>query len=313
MQKFCWFRVAILLEPFIKIINNILRPWEIRIILRYCITMNQESEKITIIKPNSNRWPLTPGDFWRWKEAIYRLLIKDFLVRFKGTYLGFFWILIQPLCFLVVLSIFIKNEEFESINISTSNYVLSGLIFWFFITNSFNQTAMSLLDNRSLISQTNLKRAILPICAIFSKLIDLVIGIGFLLCWIMFDSIHLIKITSPLILLDILGILLTLVGLGWIFSVMCIRFKDVRHTIPFVSQLMFFATPIFYITPSINLKWVVMMNPFSYFILAVRDHLFGIDLISTQSYLVGWVLCLSLFLVGGLLFGKYEKNLADMI
>jgi len=274
---------------------------------------DSKPEILTIIRSNQRRWPLTLSDFWRWKEAFYRLLIRDFLVRFKGTYLGMLWILIQPLCFLVVLSIFAKKEDFENLNISTSNYILSGLVFWFFIANGFNQGAMSLQDNRSLITQTNIKRAIIPVCAVFSKLIDLVIGIIFLFFWVGINAPHALKITSPLILLDALGVFITLISMGWIFSILCIRFKDVKYMVPFISQLMFFATPLFYVASSEKLKWVAMLNPFAYFIQGARDHLFGLNLITTQNYLLGWLLCLTLFFISGLFFKKFERNIADIM
>ncbi len=223
------------------------------------------------------------------------------------------WILIQPLCFLLVLSVFAKEEEFENLNISTSNYILSGLVFWFFIANAFNQGAMSLWDNRSLITQTNIKRAIIPVCAISSKLVDLVIGIIFLFCWVGFNSPASLKITAPLILLDATGIFITLIGLGWIFSILCVRFKDVKYMVPFISQLMFFATPLFYVASSTKLKWVVMLNPFACFILGARDHLFGLNLISSQSYLLGWVLSILIFFVSGFFFKRFEKNIADIM
>lgn len=270
-------------------------------------------ESVTVIAPSSRLWPITPSEFWQWREAFYRLVIRDFQVRFRDTYLGYLWVIVQPLALLLVFSVFVRKEAFEGVGISSTAYILSGLVFWFFIVNSFNQACLSLVDNRTLVTQTNLKRSLFTLSAIGSKIFDLAIGVVFLMVWVMMDrSIH-ISVTSPLVLLDILGIFISLIGLGWFFSALCVQFKDVRFTIPFVSQLLFFATPIFYLVPEKPIKWVLFFNPFTAMILGVRDHMFGTNLISTQLYLQGWGVSILFFILGGLVFRKIEKNIADMI
>ncbi|MCC7460811.1 MAG: ABC transporter permease [Proteobacteria bacterium] len=272
-----------------------------------------KSDLVTVITPSRRLWPITPSEFWHWREAFYRLVIRDFQVRFRDTYLGYLWVVVQPLALLLVFSVFIRKDAFEGIGISATTYILSGLVFWFFIVNSFNQACLSLVDNRSLVTQTNLKRALFTLSAIAAKVFDLAIGVVFLIVWVVVDrSIH-ISMATPLVLLDILGIFVSLIGMGWFFAALCVQFKDVRFTVPFISQLLFFATPVFYVVPDKPIKWVLFLNPFTAFILGIRDHLFGTNLISTQLYLQGWAISILFFVLGGLVFRKCEKNFADMI
>ena len=272
-----------------------------------------KSDSITVITPSQRLWPMTPAEFWQWREAFYRLVIRDFQVRFRDTYLGYLWVIIQPLALMLVFSVFIRKDAFEGVGISSTNYILSGLVFWFFIVNSFNQACLSLVDNRSLVMQTNLKRALFTLSAIAAKIFDLIIGVLFLLVWILVNSPGSFSAKSPLILLDIVGIFISLIGLGWFFAALCVQFKDVRFTIPFISQLLFFATPVFYVVPDKPIRWVLFLNPFTSFILGIRDHLFGTNLIPTELYLQGWAISLMFFVLGGLVFRRCEKNFADMI
>jgi lipopolysaccharide transport system permease protein len=279
----------------------------------YGTRMSNNSDSITVITPSKRLWPITPGEFWEWREAFYRLVIRDFQVRFRDTYLGYLWVIIQPMALMLVFSVFIRKDAFEGLGISSTNYILSGLVFWFFIVNSFNQACISLVDNRPLITQTSIKRSIITLSAIVAKIFDLIIGGIFLTIWILLDSSVTISVFAPLVFIDIIGIFITLIGLGWFFAALCVQFKDVRYIVPFISQLLFFATPVFYVVPDKPIKWILFLNPFTAFILGIRDHIFGTNLISTDQYLQGWGLCFAFFIFGGLVFRHCEKNFADMI
>lgn len=275
--------------------------------------MQSNNDSITVITPSKSPWPITPSEFWRWREAFYRMVIRDYQVRFRDTYLGYVWVILQPLALLLVISTFIRKEPFEGLGISATNYVLSGLVFWFFIVNSFGQACLSLVDNRSLITQTKLKRAIIPLSSIVAKIFDLLIGILFLSVWILVDRSVSISPWAPMVLVDILGIFISLIGLSWFFSALCVQFKDIRYTISFISQVMFFATPIFYVVPEVSYKWVIYLNPFTTYILGIRDHIFGTSLINPEMYCRGFGLSILIFLIGGLVFRQCEKSFADMI
>jgi lipopolysaccharide transport system permease protein len=274
---------------------------------------NPNLDVVTVIKPNSSLWPFTPKEFWRWRGAFYRLLLKDFQVRFRDTYLGYVWVILQPLITLAILSVLVHSRNFSPPGISSSLYVLSGLIFWFFIVNGFNHGCLSLINNAPLITQTNVKRVLFPLSAVTSKLFDLLIGIILLAFWILIDSRSAIHITSVFLVVDILGIFLTLMGLTMFFSAMSVQFKDLRHVIPFLSQMLFFVTPIFYLPPEGLMKWMVVCNPFTAFIMGIRDHIFGTSFISTTEYLSGFTASLIIFMVGGFVFKKCERNFADII
>lgn len=82
-------------------------------------------ESVTVIAPSSRLWPITPSEFWQWREAFYRLVIRDFQVRFRDTYLGYLWVIVQPLALLLVFSVFVRKEAFEGVGISSTAYILS--------------------------------------------------------------------------------------------------------------------------------------------------------------------------------------------
>ncbi len=275
---------------------------------------NPNLDSITVVEPNSSLWPLTPKDFWKWREAFYRLICKEFQVRFRGTYLGYLWIILQPMMFLGVFSIVLSgNKNLGPADVPYSVYMLSGLVFWTFISNGFVQGSTSLLDSRALIIQTNLKRALIPLSILCSKLLDLFFGVLFLMIWIAFDARVSISPQVCLLLVDILGIVLVLTGMTFAFSALCIEFKDIRYIVPFLAQVLFFATPIFYAMPDSPKAWLLYLNPFTVFMLSVRDHVLGTNFVGSSEYASGFAIAVMIFFVGGMIFKKFEKNFADVI
>lgn len=275
---------------------------------------SDNTNNITVIQPNSTIWPLSLADLWKWREAFYRLILKEFQVRFQETYLGFIWVLLQPLLALAIFMVVLAGQQ----NLGTSDipysvYLLSGLIFWTFISNGFVQGGSSLYDNQRLIIQTNLKRSLIPLSVITSKLIDLTIGICFLLVWIAFDPRVSLSLRFFMLPLDIFGMFIALVGISFFFSALCINYKDIRYTMPFLAQVLFFATPILYVMPATKASWILYANPFTIFVLSVRDHLFGSHFVNTLDYLLGFVLVSIIFVIGGAVFRKFESSFADII
>ncbi len=269
---------------------------------------------VTVIEPNSSIWPLTPKEFWKWREAFHQLILKEFQVRFRDTYLGFAWVILQPLIVLGIFSVVLYgNTSFSSDQLPYSVYMLSGLVFWTFISNGFIQSSLSLLENRGLIVQTNLKRSLIPLSILSSKLIDLAVGIVFLLVWIACDTRVSLDSSSCLVLVDIFGMLLALIGITFAFSALCIQFKDIRYIIPFLAQVLFFATPILYTVPASPYTWMLYLNPFTTFVLSIRDHLFGTNYVTIQQYMLAYGFVSCLFVIGGVIFRKFERTIADVI
>lgn len=269
---------------------------------------------ITVIEPNSSIWPLTPREFWQWREAFVRLTLKEYQIRFRETYLGFIWVLLQPVIALVLFSVVLfKKANLGPTELPYTVYIFSGLIFWIYITNGFTQGSISLIESRSLIIQTNLKRVLIPLAMLTSKFMDLLIGALLLCIWIVFDSRVSMHPQSILVLLDILGIFITLAGVIFMTSSLCVEFKDIQYIVPFVGQILFFCTPIVYYLPPPDNFWMLMINPFAVFILAARDHFFGTHFVTLNQYCFGFIISFLIFILGGLIFRKFERKFADTI
>src|SRR4030088_3308155 len=116
--------------------------------------------------------------FARWREILYMLVLRDLKARTKQAYLGYLWILIQPLLLTGAFS-FLVQQVLGRSDLSDVPYpvfVMSGVIAWQFFANSLLECTESLVKNVDLVRQVYFPREILAIYPVFARLIDVAVG-----------------------------------------------------------------------------------------------------------------------------------------
>ena len=114
----------------------------------------------------------------RWREILYMLVLRDLKARTKQAYLGYLWILIQPLLLTGVFSFLIQQVlgRTDLSDIPYPVFLMAGVIPWQFFANSLNESAESLVKNVDLVRQVYFPREILAIYPVFARLIDVLVG-----------------------------------------------------------------------------------------------------------------------------------------
>ncbi len=206
----------------------------------------------------------SPGTFVRelihYRDLLYFLTVKNFIIKYKQTLIGVFWAVIQPVMQMVVFSIiFGKFAKIPSDNVPYPIFVYSALIPWTFFANSMSACNNSVINHAGLINKVYFPRLLIPLSAIGSQLIDF--GISFiLLVGIMIYygfpfTTHLVMIV-PLILLTVIAA----VGFGaWIAGLSGI-YRDFRHIVPFLLSIWMFLTPVIYPVSLIGSRFEFLLN-----------------------------------------------------
>src|SRR5213593_1800145 len=117
-------------------------------------------------------------DLPRWREILYMLVLRDLKARTKQAYLGYFWILVQPLLLTGAFS-FLVQQVLGRSDLSDVPYpvfVMAGVIPWQFFANSLNESSESLVKNVDLVRQVYFPREILAIYPVFARLVDVLVG-----------------------------------------------------------------------------------------------------------------------------------------
>ena len=254
-------------------------------------------------------------DVWRYRELFYFLVWRNIKVRYKQTLLGASWAIIQPFLMMVVFSLFFgKLAKMPSDGVPYPIFSYAALLPWTYFSQSLNQTGNSLVASQNLITKIYFPRVIIPGSFALSGLVDFGLASVILLGMMLYYQIPL---SWGLLLLPLLVIPLVLLvlGVGMIFSSLNVKYRDIRHALPFIVQIWLFMTPVIYPTSIIpeGLKAFIAVNPTVGLIEAFRGAILPTREVDWQLFGVSAAVTLLIFVIGIIYFRKTEKEFADII
>ena len=274
-----------------------------------------EPKPVITLEPSRGLVSLRLWDLWEYRELLFFLTWRDIKVRYKQTLLGAAWAIIQPFFTMVVFSLFFgRLAGVPSDGLPYPLFSFAALVPWTFFAYSLTQSANSLVGNANLIQKVYFPRLVIPISSVLSGAMDFFLAFGVLLVMMMFYGFWpglRIFWLAPLLLL----ILVTALGPGLWLAALNVEYRDVRYTIPFLTQIWFFATPVVYPSSLLPEPWRTLsgLNPMCGVVTGFRWILAGGPPIS-MSLLITSALAALIFLISGLFFfRRMERDLADKI
>jgi lipopolysaccharide transport system permease protein len=267
------------------------------------------------IKPAS-RVTLGLRELWSYRELIFFFTWRDIKIKYKQTFLGAAWAVIQPLLLMGIFTLFFSRAlKLESGPLPYPLFVFSGLILWnIFSTGLFN-AGNSMVVNANIIKKIYFPRLIIPIASILASLVDfavtLVLLIVLLFCYhVQVEPVWFLLKAAGALLLS----LLTTFGAGTFLAALNVKYRDFRYIIPFVIQVLLFLTPVIYPVTLLPAGWIadlLSLNPMAAAIELLRSGFTG----STPDptlLLKGTLVSLFLFFLGLAYFRKTEYYFADL-
>lgn len=268
------------------------------------------------IKPAKTNFYLNLKELWQYRELFYIFAWRDIKIRYKQTFLGIAWVLFQPLISMVVFTIFFGNfAKIPSGNLPYPLFVLCGLVFWTFFSNTLSSASSSLISNENIIKKVYFPKVILPLSTVITGSVDLVINIVLLFAVGLYFKFIPPLLILPIILLGYVISFLTASGLGLFFSALNVKYRDVRYIIPFFIQLLLFLTPVIYSTSIIKSsgKFLFILNPMAAVIESTRGIISGSAGIEYLGLGIAGLIAFVIFLTGLAFFNATEKFFADII
>jgi lipopolysaccharide transport system permease protein len=254
-------------------------------------------------------------ELWQYRELFYFFTWRDIKVKYKQTSLGILWALLQPLGMMAIFTfLFSKTWPINTGTIQYPIFVLSGLILWNLFNSAVSHAGESMIQNANIINKIYFPRLIIPGSSVLVALFDFFMG---LVIFLVFCFIYQQPINLSAVLFFPTGILIIIIaafGAGTFLAALNVKFRDFRYTIPFMLQVLFFASQIIYPLQSIQqswLKYVLAINPVNAAIELFRAPLAGNTLDETVV-LIGTASTLLLLFGGIYFFRKTEAYFADM-
>ena len=265
----------------------------------------------------SKGWvPLKLNEFWAYRELLYYLIWRDIKVRYKQTFLGASWAVIQPFLTMVVFSLFFgKLAKMPSDGIPYPIFSYAALVPWTFFANGLTHSSNSLVGSSHLITKVYFPRLTIPIATVLSGVIDFALAFGVLLVMMAYYGIA-PTINVVFLPLFLLQALITSLGVGLWLSALNVEFRDVRYVVPFLVQIWLFATPIAYPSSLLSEPWrtVYGLNPMVGVVEGFRWALLGTtSTVTGPLVLASSLTALALLISGAFYFRRMEKTFADVV
>src|SRR3954447_9285026 len=267
------------------------------------------------IRPPSGWGGVGLGDLWQYRELLYFLTKRELQVRYKQSFFGVAWAVMQPVALAFIFSLFFGVlAKVPSQGVPYPIFALAGLVPWVFVSQSTSMAAASLLGDANLLSKVYFPRLVLPIARVFALLVDLAISTAVLIAFTIAYGVSL-RIEILLLPLLLLLAVVTAMGLGVLLAAINARYRDVAVAVPLFIQIWLFATPVIYPGTLITGVWryIYAINPMVSVIGGVRWALFGgtPPLVGAVAISVAVAV---LLLVGGIVyFRRSEHYFADVI
>lgn len=244
------------------------------------VTYDFPEKPVVTIEPHSSWVPINLRDLWASRELLYFLMWRDIKVRYKQTVLGAAWAVIQPLVTMIIFTYFFgRLARVPTEGIPFPVFFYTGLLLWTFFSNGVMNGANSLIGNSNLITKVYFPRLIIPSAAVGAGLLDFAIASVLLIGLLMYYGFS-TNLTYLMVLPLIVITTLLALGVGIWFSALNVKYRDVRHALPFVIQIWMFLSPIIYPSSLVpeEWRWLLALNPLTGLIESFRASLFGQEL-----------------------------------
>jgi lipopolysaccharide transport system permease protein len=254
-------------------------------------------------------------ELWAFRELLGFLVWRDVTVRYRQTVLGVAWALLQPIATLTVFAVvFGRLLGVPTDGVPYAPFVLTGLVPWTYLAAALGNGSTSLLTNQNLVAKVYFPRLLLPAAAVSTPAADAFLALLLAVAFAAWNGIVPGRALMALPAFAALAVAIAFGASAWL-SALTVRYRDVRYTLPFATQLWLFATPVAYATSTVPDSWraVYALNPmvtvidgFRWALLATPPPNSGMVLTSVATTAV--------LLIGGVTyFRRVERSFADVI
>jgi lipopolysaccharide transport system permease protein len=274
---------------------------------------------VSVIQPTRGWSGVDLREVWQYRELLWLLIARDIKGRYRQMALGPLWIVIKPLVNMVVFSVILgRMAKLPSDGLPYPIFVFTAQLPWLFFTNATSASANSLVSRMHVISKVYFPRIVVPIAAVLSGLVDLLVcSVVLVALMIYYKAVPTVAmLTLPFYVLMAVA---TALGVGLWCATLAVRFRDLEFAITYGLQVLMFATPVVY-AASVAEKhmshfWQVIyrLNPMYWVVEGFRWALLGKGQPPETMTFVS-VGCVLLVLISGtFIFRRTERTIVDLL
>lgn len=211
-------------------------------------------------------------NFWKYKDLLKQLVIRDIKLKYRRSFLGYLWSVLNPLLIMLVMVI-VFQTLFKSNIENFAVYLLSGQVMFNFMSGATQGAIFSVVDSGALIKKTYVPKYIFVLARVTSGLVDYLFSLGALLV-VMICTEAKFSLYNAMFPLVALQLYIFSTGLGLLLAQANVFFRDIQYIYNALITAWSYLTPLFYpieILPD-NVRWCIEnLNPMYFFIKQFRD------------------------------------------
>lgn len=268
-----------------------------------------------VIRPRG-RWAAVPlRELWEFRDLLRAFAVRDVRLRYRQTAFGVAWVVLQPLLAALAFAlVFGRIADLPSDGVPYVVFAFAGQLVWQAFSGVLSRSVGSLVANAGIVSKIYFPRILLPLSVVGAVLLDFLVGSVVMAALLVgYD----VQPGYGLLLMPLWLViaLLMAVGVGFIVSGLAVRYRDVQHLVPLLTQLVLFASPIAYSIASVpeSLRSVYRLNPLAGLFEAVRWSLLRTGQMDVGQAIYSGCFALGIFCVGAVVFTALERDFADVI
>lgn len=254
-------------------------------------------------------------------NLIWVLAQREVFDRFKGSQLGAFWVVFQPL-FMMLFYVFIFSTIFRIRfaadgplkDLNYPAYFIIGYLPWMTLQDVLQRTCTSITGQQNLVKQVVFPLEVLPIRSILAALVPQAIGLVFLFGYLLVTTGRIPALAAVLPFAIFVQTLIML-GAGFFLSSVSVYFRDIREFISIAVMVGYYLLPIIYpptVIPS-AFSWALEINPFSHLIWMNHDILFYGEITRPLSWVISSALGVAMFTIGFVTFQKLKPYFGNVL
>lgn len=276
--------------------------------------LNASETTLTVIEPKKGWQMLNLKELVEYCDLFFFLSWRDIKIMYAQTILGLFWVIIKPSIQIIVFTvIFGKVANISTEGIPYFLFSTVAIIPWTYMSQTMLESSQSLITGQQMLGKVYIPRLVFPLVPVLARSVDFGISLLIVLAAILYYHV---PATLNLLFLPLFILLMTLIpsAIGLWLSSLAIRFRDVKHAIPFLLQILLYTAPIVYSASSIPEKYRIIysVNPLVGVIEGFRACLLGTPL----PWLFIWpgaITAILLVLSGAYYFRRMERIIVDVI
>lgn len=247
--------------------------------------------------------------FWAYKDLLKQLVIKNIKLKYRRSFLGYIWSVLNPLLIMCVMAIVFSTLFKRSIE-NFPVYLFTGQILFNFMTQATKQSIGSITGSASLLKKTYIPKYIFTLARVLSSLVDLIFSLGALII-VMLATRASFSFYNLLFLLPIIQLFIFSLGLGLFLAAANVFFRDIQYIYNAITTAWMYLTPIFYPIDGLSpkLAWVIQtFNPMYYYIGQFRAIIYENTMLPFELVLKGSIAAVVMLIFGVWFFLKKQDD-----